>query len=92
MSGDKRNKKEPATVKIRGRLLLKTFGRTTKSEHLGVHIDTGENTYLIRPAGSNPFMNNPLEALAGKFIEAEGRISDYIFFARTWEEVEDPAS
>lgn len=86
MSEDKKGK----SITIRGRLILKTFGRTTKSEHLGVHIDTGENTWLIRPAGSNPFMDNPLGELAGKYIEATGRLSDYVFFAKTWKEIEAP--
>ncbi|UYQ91328.1 hypothetical protein MKQ68_14640 [Chitinophaga horti] len=91
MSANKHNN-EPATVKLRGRLILKTFARNSKSEHLGVHIDTGEHTYLIRNAGGNPFMDNPFEALAGKFIEAEGRISDYVFFAKTWVEIDAPES
>ncbi|MCK7556684.1 hypothetical protein MKQ70_17320 [Chitinophaga sedimenti] len=90
MSENKPHKNTPAAVTLRGRLILRTFGRTTKSEHLGVHLDTGDAVYLIRPAAGNPFMDNPLEALAGKYIEASGRISDYVFFARSWKEIAPP--
>lgn len=89
MSGDKK-KKNKRTVK--GQLVLKTFARTTKSESLGVYLQTAEESFLIRPAAGNPFMDNPLAALAGKFITATGRKSDYVFFADSWKEIpEDEA-
>lgn len=75
-------------ITIRGRLEPRVFGRTTKSEHLGVYIVTPQASYLIRPMNSNPFMGNPLEPLCGKTIEAEGRIADYVFFAKSWRIVE----
>ena len=89
MSGDKK-KRFRRTVK--GQLVLKTFARTTKSESLGVYLQTAEGSFLIRPAGGNPFMDNPLAALAGKYIEATGRKSSYVFFADGWKEItEDEA-
>lgn len=75
------------TTIVKGQLVLKTFARTTKSESLGVYLRTADGSFLIRPAGRNPFMNNPLAELVGKFIEAEGRKSDYVFFARNWKEI-----
>lgn len=82
------DKKKPQTVK--GRLVLKTFARTTKSESLGVYLETADGSFLIRPAGGNPFADNPMAALAGKYIEATGRRSDYVFFARSWREIPEP--
>ncbi|MBO9155262.1 hypothetical protein ACFOTA_23835 [Chitinophaga sp. GCM10012297] len=86
MSDAKKNKQ----LTVKGRLVLKTFARTTKSESLGVYLETEDGSFLIRPAGGNPFTDNPLAKLAGKFIEATGRRSDYVFFASSWREIPEP--
>lgn len=83
MSDDKKT----APKKVKGQVILKTFARTTKSESLGVYLQTADSTFLIRPAGGNPFMDNPLAALAGKYIEAQGRKSSYVFFVKSWKEI-----
>jgi hypothetical protein len=88
MSDDRKNK----ALTVRGRLVLKTFARTTKSESLGVYLETEDGSFLIRPSGGNPFADNPLAELAGKYIEATGRKSDYVFFARSWREIPEPGS
>lgn len=85
MSADK---DRTETITLQGRLVLRTFGRTTKSEHLGVYIVTDKGDFLIRPAGDNPFAHNLLTPLAGKVIRAEGVIVDYVFLAKHWEVVE----
>ncbi|MBC9930214.1 hypothetical protein [Chitinophaga qingshengii] len=77
---------EKNIVRLTGRLVLRTFGQRSKSEHLGVYLVCDQKEYLIRPAGANPFMNNPLMKLAGKTITAEGYIVDYVFLARSWAE------
>nr|WP_295869569.1 hypothetical protein [uncultured Chitinophaga sp.] len=87
MSAD--NYSEKNSIRLTGRLVLRTFGQRSKSEHLGVYLVTDQGDYLIRPAGANPFMNNPLMKLAGKTITAEGYIVDYVFLARSWEEGEE---
>lgn len=79
--------KKPASKKVKGQIILKTFARTTKSESLGVYLQTTDGTFLTRPAGGNPFMDNPLAPLAGKYIEAEGHKSNYVFFVKTWKEI-----
>lgn len=86
MSENKKRNKQTAQapLTLRGRLELRTFGKTTKSEHLGVYIVTEKGDYLIRPVGSNPFMDNPLLPFAGKTIEAQGRLNEYVFFAQSW--------
>lgn len=81
------NKKRASKRTVKGQLVLKTFARTTKSESFGVYLQTAEESYLIRPAGGNPFMDNPLAQLAGKYIEATGRKSSYVFFADSWKEI-----
>lgn len=83
------NQQDKNLISLTGRLVLRTFGKHTKSEHLGVFLVTDQGDYLIRPAGANPFMNNPLMKLAGKTITAEGYIVDYVFLAKAWKE-EDP--
>jgi hypothetical protein len=90
MSENKKRDKQsdPASLTLKGRLELRTFGKTTKSEHLGVYIVTDQGDYLIRPVGSNPFMDNPLLPLAGKTIEATGRLNEYVFFAKSWVVIE----
>ncbi|WP_341843510.1 hypothetical protein [Chitinophaga caseinilytica] len=85
MSEDKPEKQQ----KVKGRLTLRTFARNTKSESLGVYLETADDCFLIRPASGNPF-ENPLAKLAGKYIEATGRRSAYVFFASKWREIPDP--
>lgn len=74
---------------VKGRLTLRTFARNTKSESLGVYLETGDDCFLIRPSSGNAF-ENPLAKLAGKYIEATGRRSSYVFFATHWHEIPDP--
>ncbi|WP_298707792.1 hypothetical protein [Chitinophaga sp.] len=74
---------------VRGRLTLRTFARNTKSESLGVYLETDDDCFLIRPASGNAF-ENPIARLAGKWIEATGRRSAYVFFATEWHEINDP--
>lgn len=81
MSADK-------TITLTGRLVLRTFGQFSKSEHLGVFLVTDKGDYLIRQASGNPFMSNDLMPLAGKMIVATGTIEDYVFLAQTWKEVD----
>ncbi|CAL1517072.1 hypothetical protein [Chitinophaga sp. MM2321] len=89
MSADKNHRDgNPHIITLTGRLVLRTFGKHSKSEHLGVFIVTDQGDYLIRPAGGNPFMNNPLAALAGKTITTEGYIVDYVFLAKSWQEAD----
>ncbi|MBC9914230.1 hypothetical protein [Chitinophaga varians] len=87
MSAD--NHHEKNIIRLTGRLVLRTFGQRSKSEHLGVYFVTDQGDYLIRPASANPFMNNPLMKLAGKTITAEGYIVDYVFLASSWKEGEE---
>ncbi|HVI44298.1 MAG TPA: hypothetical protein VM802_05495 [Chitinophaga sp.] len=90
MSADKNNQgNHPSTITLTGRLVLRTFGKFSKSEHLGVFLVTAQGDYLIRPAGCNPFMENPLMEQAGKTITTTGYIVDYVFLAQSWQEEPD---
>ncbi|PSL46650.1 hypothetical protein CLV51_103631 [Chitinophaga niastensis] len=90
MSADKNNgDSNVPTITLTGRLVLRTFGKHTKSEHLGVYLVSDQGDYLIRPTGTNPFMDNPLMPLAGKTIITTGYILDYVFLAKTWKEVDE---
>ncbi|WP_168762409.1 hypothetical protein [Chitinophaga polysaccharea] len=90
MSAGKTNRddKDNPFVTLTGRLVLRTFGRHSKSEHLAVYLVSDQGDYLIRPAGANPFMPDALMPLVGKTIIATGYIEDYVFLAQTWKEEE----
>ena len=89
MSADKHNgDKNNPFITLTGRLVLRTFGKHSKSEHLGVFLVTDEGDYLRRPSGANPFMPNPLMPLAFNTIIISGGIQDYFFLAQTWKEAE----
>ncbi|MCW3463832.1 hypothetical protein [Chitinophaga nivalis] len=89
MSADKKGDINLPTITVTGRLVLRTFGKHTKSEHLGVYLVADQFDYLIRPAGCNPFMDNPLLPLTGKMIIATGYIMDYVFMVQTWQEASE---
>ena len=64
---------------LKGKVIKKTFGKGSKSEHEAVYIDTGEKTYKLKRAGGNPFFDKALEDLVGKQITASGKLDDYLF-------------
>jgi hypothetical protein len=66
-------------ITLQGKVIKKTFGKGSKSEHEAVYIDTGEQVYKLKRAGGNPFFDQALEDLVGKQITATGRLDDYLF-------------
>ena len=72
---------------LTGKVIKKTFGKGSKSEHEAVYLDTGEKTYKLKRAGANPFHDKTLEDLVGKKITATGRLDDYLFVVNEIKEV-----
>jgi len=73
----------------KGKIVIKTFGVASKSRHDAVYLVTGDEEFVLRQKGTNPFTDNPLAKLEGREVEVTGRISDYIFWVEKWKEVND---
>lgn len=71
-------------VVYRGRVVRKTFGRGSKSEHEAVTLVTDCGEFRLRRAGGNPFVDPVLERLLGKTIECEGVPRDDTLVMKTW--------
>ena len=69
-------------ITLKGKVIKKTLGKGSKSEHEAVYIDTGEKTYKLKRAGGNPFFDKTLEDLVGKKITVTGKLDDYLFIIK----------
>jgi hypothetical protein len=67
-------------MELEGHVVSKLFGKGSKSEHMGVFLNTPQGDYLLRQPGRDPFQDSELEKLIGKNIVATGEIEQYIFF------------
>ncbi len=76
---------------LSGKVILKTFGEGSKSEHEAVCLETANGSFVLRRQGGNPFNDPYLVKLKGKKITAMGILNKYVFFAREIK-VSDPAS
>ena len=75
MSANKENK----IVELTGKVVVKSFGAGSKSEHDAVYLETDTASYVLRKVGGNPFHDPSLQKLKGKTITAKGIISNYLF-------------
>jgi hypothetical protein len=71
-----------------GKVVSRTTGTGSKSEHEAVMLETPNKDYVLRIKGGNPFSNPALDKLVGKTIKATGELADYVFFLEDWEETE----
>lgn len=90
MKADKRDHVNSET-ELSGKVILKTFGEGSKSEHEAVYLETANGSYVLRRQGANPFNDPFLFKLEGKKITAMGVLNKYVFLAREIK-VSDPAS
>ena len=70
---------------LSGRVIRKTFGKGSKSEHEAIYLETDRGEYVLRRRGANPFSDPVLQDLVGKTISATGTIKEYVFFVDEWE-------
>jgi spore coat polysaccharide biosynthesis protein SpsF (cytidylyltransferase family) len=73
---------------FKGRVVCRTTGKGSKSEHEAVMLETSKKDYVLRIKGGNPFSNPELDKLVGKTIKATGELADYVLFLEDWEETE----
>ena len=66
-------------MKLKGTVIIKPFGKGSKSEHDAIWFKTENGEYLLRELGANPFNNEKLHALVGKELTLEGIIEDNKF-------------
>lgn len=74
-------------MKLKGKVICKTFGKGSKSEHEAIYIETEQGEYVLRKAGSNSFENNELIEFVGKEVIATGVVKAYLFVVTEIREV-----
>lgn len=90
MKANKKDK-ENSETELTGKVILKTFGEGSKSEHEAVYLETANGSYVLRRHGGNPFNDPFLFKLEGKKITARGVLNKYVLLAKEIKEA-DPAS
>jgi hypothetical protein len=76
-------------MSYRGRVVRKTFGPGSKSEHEAVTLITDMGEFRLRRVGGNPFADPVLDRLVGKTIECEGTARDGTLVVTSWRTVPD---
>ena len=67
-----------------GRIVKKTFGKGSKSEHEAIFLVTGDREYVVRRQGQNPFEPDlALQHLVGKTVTCSGIVRDYVLYVDT---------
>ncbi|TAD85062.1 MAG: hypothetical protein EAY75_11965 [Bacteroidetes bacterium] len=81
----KGNKKKPnADVEITGLVIEKTFGEGSKSQHLGIFLETiAGDSLKLRRMGGNPFNDPELKKLLGKTVVVCGVAQTGLFIAKS---------
>jgi len=85
MSANKKTNK--IDTELTGKVVMKKFGKGSKSEHDAVCLQTSGGEYVLRRVGGNPFYDEMLHSMVGKEIKASGMLSDSIFFAKSVQEI-----
>jgi hypothetical protein len=75
-------------VTFEGTVVMKPFGRGSKSEHDAVCLVTDSGEYVLRRQGGNPFRDPELDKLVGKRIRGEGFVTGYTLIMTSWSEAE----
>ena len=76
-------------MRIRGTVVHRVFGRSSKSEHTAVYLETPSgDAYRLQRRGGNPFFDETLEALVGKRIEGSGTVRGRELYLGSWKELD----
>jgi hypothetical protein len=62
------------------------FAVGSKSEHDAVFLETGDERFVLRRVGGNPFYDPELDRLVGKTIRCNGRVAGYALLVSDWTE------
>jgi len=72
-------------ITLEGEVLKGAFGEGSKSEHQAIYLVIDEDTrYKLRRKGGNPFQDDVLEALEGRYISASGIIHNNHFIIESY--------
>jgi hypothetical protein len=72
-------------VTFEGTVVMKPFGKGSKSEHDAVWLVTEAKEYVLRREGGNPFRDPELDKLVGKRIRCDGFVTGYTLIMSSWE-------
>jgi hypothetical protein len=72
-------------MRLSGRVVRKVFAEGSKSERAGIYLVSGEQEYLLRRRGANPFRDPELETLVGKHIRCRGILHGYTLILDSYE-------
>jgi hypothetical protein len=75
-------------MNFRGRVVVQSVARGSKSERTAVMLKTPQQDYVLRREGGNPFRDPELDDLVGHTIEGEGILHDYVLIMSKWRIVE----
>jgi hypothetical protein len=77
-----------AVMELTGKVVIRKFGKSSKSEHDAVYIETAKGDFVLRRVGGNAFDDPELKKLVGKEVVVEGNLRDYYFMASAIKEKE----
>jgi hypothetical protein len=72
-----------------GKVIRKTFGKGSKSEHEAVYLVTESKEYVLRRRGGNPFYDEEMQKLVGKTIRCTGVVIDYALLISEWKVIDE---
>lgn len=72
-------------MSFRGKVVKKTVGAGSKSEHDAVVLLTDERELILRRQGGNPFADPELDRLVGSSIVCEGTVHGATLIMSTWQ-------
>lgn len=72
-----------------GKVIKKSFGKGSKSEHEAVYLETEQKQYVLRRRGGNPFYDEQMQKLVGKTIRCTGDVIDYALLISDWAVLEE---
>jgi hypothetical protein len=71
-------------MKLSGQVVKQSYAAGTKSQHMAVMLDTGDQSLVLRRVGGNAFSDPELERLVGKRIEGEGVVQGSTFIMSSY--------
>ena len=72
-----------------GKVVRKTFGKGSKSEHEAVYLETESKEYVLRRRGGNPFYDEEMQKLVDKTIRCTGVVVDYALLISKWTVIDE---
>ena len=78
---------KPGETTLSGKVVKKTFGKNSKSEHQAIYLEISECSYQLRRMGGNAFSDPELNKLVGKNITAIGILTGNLFLASHIKEI-----